>query len=134
MELNYDRSICPYLMKGRGEAGRGGEGFLRRRHLPKILTFLWKDRQTDIVVHREVTLPKICFSRNLSRSRLILNSIPFFILVKAYICIPGFFSLVFYFPYFVSKFHILKKIVKHKYSMYFKRTLSTDLIYNSGVH
>ena len=67
---------CPYFVKlskvkYRGGEGKGGEGFFRRsrrrRHLPKIRTFkefghicFWTDRQTDIVVLREVTLPKIC--------------------------------------------------------------------------
>ena len=36
----------------------------KRRHLYEMLTFLWKDRQTDrqtdIVVYMEVTLPKMC--------------------------------------------------------------------------
>ena len=31
----------------------------RRRHLPEIWNFFWKDRQTAIVVYRVVTLPKI---------------------------------------------------------------------------
>ena len=47
--------------------GRGGEVLRRRRrwHLPKVRTFkkfgqiFFGQRQTDIVVHREVTLPKI---------------------------------------------------------------------------
>ena len=47
----------------RGGEGRGGEGLLRRsisRHLKNSDNFLdiQTDRQTDIVVHREVALPK----------------------------------------------------------------------------
>ena len=40
-----------------------GEGYSRRskrrQHLREIWTLLWKDRQADMVVHREVTLQKI---------------------------------------------------------------------------
>ena len=68
-EVNMSWTCREHVMNMLGER-RGGEGrgkclstclrrFKRRRHLPEIRTVFWTDRQTDIVVHREVTLPKM---------------------------------------------------------------------------
>ena len=57
MKFNYDMSInCPYIIN------RGGEGVktvIFKKFGQLIFVGRPTDRQTDIVVHREVTLPKI---------------------------------------------------------------------------
>ena len=70
--VNMPRTCCKHVMKHVVNiSGRVGVGFLRRskrrRHLPKIRPFFWTDRQTDIVVYREVTLPKTVFTRYLNK-------------------------------------------------------------------